>query len=176
MHDFERDKMPIMEVIMDSMNESYKEYFVQLRKGDIQRAYRGIMSFMSALKLNLEGKHPGLSSSALYAGYMDMTYFALTPAYVKEKGLKVAIVFLHEKACFEIWLAGANRRIQSEQISSFSKKKLGGYTLSSPLPGVDSIISWRLGIIPEFDRPETLMKEIDACFVKFIDDVSNLLA
>lgn len=160
---------------MGLMNESFREYVIQLRRGDIQRAYRGIMSFMSALKALLEKQHPGLSSSALYAGYMDMTYFALTPAALKEKGLKIAIVFLHEEACFEIWLAGANRRIQAEQISNLSKKRLGGFSLSAPLPGVDSIISWRPSIIPDFDNPETSMNEIGICFEKFIDDVFILL-
>lgn len=160
---------------MDSINQSFKEYALQLKKGAIQKAYRGIMSFMSGLKAYLEGNHPEFSASALYAGYMDMTYFALTPSRLKDRGLKVAVVFLHEEASFEIWLAGANRRIQAEQIATLRNKDIGGYTLSSPSPGVDAIVSWRLDVEPDFDRPEGTMEGIASCFVRFINDIDRFL-
>ena len=35
---------------MDSLNDCVKEYTIQLGKGQIQKAYRGIMTFMSDLK------------------------------------------------------------------------------------------------------------------------------
>jgi len=160
---------------MDSINKSFKEYSIQLSKGVIQKAYRGIMSFMSGLKTYLEGKHPEFSASALYAGYMDMTYFALTPSCLKEKGLKIAVVFLHEEACFEIWLAGANRRIQAEQIAALRSRDIRGYALSEPAPGVDAIVSWRLDVEPDFDDPQNTMERIDSCVVRFIDDAVRFL-
>ena len=82
---------------MEPMNNLVKEYTEQLRKGRIQKAYRGIMAFMSGLVNFMENRYPGHHSSALYSGYMDMTYFAFTPLELKKKNLKIAVVYLHEQ-------------------------------------------------------------------------------
>ena len=99
---------------MKSMNDYINEYTNQLKKGHIQKAYKGILSFMSGLKTYLEKRHTDYTSGALYFGYMDMTYFAFTPVALKEKSLKIGVVYLHEENRFEVWLAGSNRRIQAE--------------------------------------------------------------
>lgn len=70
---------------MDAFNSYIQEYRIQLNKGCIQKTYNGIMTFMSDLRIYLDGKHPDYSASALYFGYMDMTYFAFTPSALKEK-------------------------------------------------------------------------------------------
>lgn len=41
---------------MESMNNYINEYTQQLRKGQIQKAYKGIMAFMTGLKVYLENK------------------------------------------------------------------------------------------------------------------------
>ena len=87
---------------MESINESIKEYATQLSKGRIQKAYKGIMTFMSELRSYLESKYPDYTAGNLYFGYMDMTYFAFTPADLKNKKLKIAVVYLHEKGVFEV--------------------------------------------------------------------------
>jgi len=96
---------------MESLNEYIKKYKIQLSKGIIQKAYRGIMIFMSGLKNDLEKNYPDFIVSSLYFGYMDMTYFAFTPSDLKNKKLKIAIVFLHEQERFEAWLGGSNRKV-----------------------------------------------------------------
>jgi len=73
---------------MNTLNEHIREYQLQLSKGHIQKAYKGIMTFMSSLKSQLEKAHPDYFTSALYFGYMDMTYFAFTPPDLKEKKVK----------------------------------------------------------------------------------------
>ena len=65
---------------MESINEYIKEYATQLRKGQIQKAYKGILTFMSELRSYLESRYPDYTAGSLYFGYMDMTYFAFTPA------------------------------------------------------------------------------------------------
>lgn len=70
------------------------------------------MKFISGLKNYMENNYPEYASSALYFGYMDMTYFAFTPLELKKKNLKVAVVYLHEQNKFEAWLGGGNRKIQ----------------------------------------------------------------
>ena len=43
---------------------------------------------------------------------MDYSYFLFTSESLKEKGLKIAIVFVHSNFQFEVWLSGYNRNYQ----------------------------------------------------------------
>lgn len=78
----------------------------QLRNGAIQRAYRALLSYMMELRIRFKNKYPDSSVSALYQGYMDMTYFAVSPPSLKQRDLKIAIVFNYEAFRFEAWLSG----------------------------------------------------------------------
>lgn len=159
---------------MKSLNYHIQEYINQLNKGSIQKAYKGIMSFMSALKTHLEKKYPDYITTSLYFGYMDMTYFAFTPPSLKKMKLKVAIVFLHEENRFEVWLGGYNRKIQANYIEMLSKKNIGKYKLSKVSPGVDSIIESILIEQPDFDNLENLKTLIEEKVMIFINDVNNI--
>lgn len=160
---------------MGSINDDIREYKTQLGKGSIQRAYKGIMTFMSDLKTYLESRHSDFFASALYFGYMDMTYFAFTPAGLKDMKLKIAVVFLHEECRFELWLAGSNRQVQADYIELFKKKNISGYTLSRVSPGVDSIIVSAIDGQPDFGRPDELKRKIEAKIIEFVKDIINIL-
>ena len=160
---------------MESLDKLLQEYRRQLKKGYIQKAYKVIMAFMSTLKSFLENIHPEYYTSALYFGYMDMTYFAFTPPEIKEKKLKIAIVYLHEEGRIEAWLGGNNRGIQAEYIEKLSKRNIGKYKLSEFGPGVDSIIESILVDQPNFDNIEELKDQIEKGTAAFIDDITRLL-
>ncbi len=160
---------------MDSLNDQVKEYIIQLRKGEIQKAYSGIIAFMSGLRSYLEAGHLDFITSALYIGYMDMTYFAFTPVDLKNKKLKVAIVYLHESGSFEIWLAGSNRKIQAEYIEWMRDKNTGIYKLSKVQPGVDSILEATLIQNPDFDHLDELQNQIERKTLEFVKDISSML-
>lgn len=161
---------------MDTLAKQIQEYRSQLSKGIIQKAYKGIMTFMSGLKTYLEHNHPDYFTSALYFGYMDMTYFAFTPAVLRDKKLKIAVVYLHEGGQFEAWLGGNNRKIQAEYIERLRHTKLGKYQLSQVHPGVDSIIESILVDQPDFDHPEKLQKQIEKKTIEFAIDIASMLA
>jgi hypothetical protein len=158
------------------LNDQIQEYRLQLGKGHIQKAYKGIMAFMSSLKSDLERAYPDYFTSALYFGYMDMTYFAFTPSQLKENKLKVAIVYLHEEGRFEAWLGGNNRKIQGETIARLEHQNLSKYYLSQVQPGVDSIIESILVEQPNFDQLEALKAQIEDKTIAFIDDMIAILA
>ena len=160
---------------MDSLNNYILEYTMELKKGHIQKAYKGIMVFMSELRAYLDSKHSDYSASALYFGYMDMTYFAFTPSDLKDKKLKIAVVYLHEENKFELWLAGANRQVQAEYVELFSHKNLGGYTLSEINPGVDSIIVSNIIENPNFDNQGEMRGIIETEILKFAKDMISML-
>ncbi len=160
---------------MDSLNNHISQYRAQLSKGHIQKAYKAIMIFMSGLGTYLQKRYPSYTVSALYFGYMDMTYFAFTPPGLKYKKLKIAIVYLHKEGRFEAWLGGSNRNIQAEYIELLSSKNTGKYKLSKVLPGVDSIIESILLEQPDFDRPEELKMEIEKKTLEFINNITSIL-
>ena len=161
---------------MNSINQAVEEYTEQLKSGRIRQAYRGIMSFMSGLKAFMERLHPDLAFSALYPGYMDMTYFACTPPALKEKGLKIAIVYLHEENRFELWLSGSNRKIQAENITLLQTRDTSGCKLSQPKPGVDSILESRLPDQPDFDHAGELMDRIEREVLRFMEIIEKMIS
>jgi hypothetical protein len=160
---------------MESINKYIMEYTAQLSKGQIQKAYKGIMIFMSELRSYLESGYPDYTAGSLYLGYMDMTYFAFTPTDLKNKKLKIAVVYMHEKGAFEVWLAGNNRKIQAEYIALLSNGNISKYNVSQVIPGVDSIIESILVEKPDFDHPEALKKQIEKKTMEFIRDITSIL-
>ena len=160
---------------MTTMNEFVQEYTQQLAKGSIQKAYRGIMAFMSDFRSDLIQKYQDFSVTGQYFGYMDMTYFAFTPANLKDKKLKIAIVYMHEENSFEIWLGGVNRKVQAEYIKLLSDKDLGEYTLSKVEPGVDAIVFTQIMDHPDFDHPEALKGMIEEKSLEFINNINQFL-
>lgn len=160
---------------MQTLNNSIREYSAQLQKGQIQEAYKGIMSFMSVLKTHLQSRYPQYVVSGLYPGYMDMTYFAFTPPELKDQNLKIAIVYLHKENRFELWLGGSNRKVQAEYIEFFKEKDIAPYKLSHVSPGVDSIIESIVSEQPDFDDAESLMQNIEEKIVEFAEKILFLL-
>jgi len=97
---------------MKSLQENMTEFKKQLEKGAIQKAYQGLMEYMMSLKNHFSNKYPDYSTpGGLYHGYMDMTYFSILPKTLKDRDLKIAIVFLYDAFRFEIWLSGKNKQV-----------------------------------------------------------------
>lgn len=161
---------------MASFNDSLAEYKKQLDKGEIQVAYRGLMDYMMHLKTHFRNRYPGFSVPGnLYQGYMDMTYFALYPEDLKKKKLKIAIVLIHDKMKFEIWLSGINKQIQTKYWNLLKLKDLGAYRLPGNLKGSDSILEYVLAENPDFSDPDALTRQIESETIKFIKDVEGLI-
>lgn len=146
---------------MTALNDDIREYTARLKDGQIQRAYKGILNFMSELRVYLVRTYTEYTTSALYFGYMDMTYFALIPPLLKKRKLKIAVVYLHAENRFECWLAGANRKVQADYIERLSGRNIGGYMLSKPAPGVDAIIAASISDQPDFDQRDCLIEALE---------------
>jgi len=160
---------------MQTLNDVIREYTAQLQKGQIQEAYKGIMTFMAGLKTYLQSRHTQYTTTGLYFGYMDMTYFAFTPPELKDRNLKIAIVYLHEENKFELWLGGTNRKVQAQFIEIFKGKVIAPYKLSLVSPGVDSIIESIISEQPDFDNADELMQIIEEKTVEFANQIISLL-
>ena len=162
---------------MGSFNESMNTYRKLLKKGDIVKAYRGLMDYFSSLRAFFKKKYPDHSiSGSIYQGYMDMTYFAFFSESLKHRKLKVGIVFLHELFRFEVWLFGYNKIIQAKYWNLFKKSDWNKYHIPSTIKGVDSITEFILVDNPDFSDLDELTKRIETGTLKFIEDIENFLS
>ena len=161
---------------MAALQAAMSEYHERLEQGTIQQAYRGLMQFMMDLRTRLQNRHPDCAVSGLYQGFMDMTYFALVPESLKRRGLKVAIVFLHEAFRFEVWLAAANKGIQQEYWNLLRARGWDRYPLVSTIKGHDAIIEHALVEDPEFDDPEALAERLETGTLAFVADIERFLS
>ncbi len=161
---------------MDSLQDQMLEYKSQLEKGFIQQAYRGLMQYMLALRSQFQKNYPDYDVPGnLYAGYMDMTYFAVIPAFLKERRLKAAVVFLHENFRFEVWLSGYNRQVQAQYWQIIKDAKLQQYRLVADPLKADSILEHVLVDNPDFSDLAGLTREIEEGTLRFILDIESFL-
>ena len=162
---------------MEPFDEYIDEYRKQLEKGAIKKAYKGLMEYIMDLRSYLQNKYPDyFVSGSLYYGYMDMTYFSFFPKSVKDRNLKIAIVFLHEAFRFDAWLAGVNKQVQQKYWKLFKESDWNKYHLVSTTKGADAIIEGILVDKPDFSNLDSLTRQIEAGTLTFINDVESFLA
>ena len=156
---------------MKSLQENMAEFRKQLERGTIQKAYQGLMEYMISLKNHFASKYPDYSvPGSIYYGYMDMTYFSVLPKSLKDRDLKIAIVFLYDAFRFEVWLSGKNKQVLSKYWQFFKKSSWDKYKIVEPVKGVDSIVEHILIDNPDFSNLEDLTKQIDKGTLKFIKE------
>jgi hypothetical protein len=162
---------------MTSIHESIKEYRKQLEKGAIQEAYKGLMEYIMGLKIYFKNKYPDYAvSGSIYYGYMDMTYFSVFPRALKDRDLKIAIVFLHEAFRFEVWLSGKNKQVLTSYWQLFEESGWDKYRIVAPEKGVDSIVEHILVDKPDFGDLDALTQKIDQETLDFIQDIEIFLS
>ena len=161
---------------MKALNDYVEEYKKQLEKGDIQKAYRSIMDFMMNLRTYFEKKYSEYYvSGSIYYGYMDMTYFSFTPEALKEKKLKIAIVFIHESVSFEVWLSGYNKSIQEKYWKYFKEKKMKKYHVPEDIKGKDCIVEYKIKEKADFNDLNKLTSKIEKEALSFVKDMIAFL-
>lgn len=107
---------------------------------------------------------------------MDMTYFAIFPAILKRRSLKIAIVFNYDAFRFEAWLTGSNRKVQRQYWELFRDSQWAEYRVVTPAAEIDSIVEFIL--IDDFDicDPDAMTSSIETATVAFIDDIESFLS
>jgi hypothetical protein len=147
------------------------ELRMQLKTGAIQKAYKTLLGFMMDLRIHFQNRYPTYSISGLYQGFMDMTYFAIIPPSLKQRNLKVAIVFNYGAFRFEAWLSGANRQVQRKYWELIRDSQWAKYRVVTPEKGVDSIIEYNLAEDVDFGDLDSLTASIEENIVEFINDI-----
>ena len=158
------------------MPEYIKEYKKQLDKGVIQRAYQGLMKYIMDLRTHFSKNFPDFAPGNIYHGYMDMTYFPISPKSLKSRKLKIAVVFNYDQFRFEVWLAGYNKQIQQKYWELFKEGDWNKYRIPSATKGIDSIVEYTLADNPDFDDLDGLTKQIEKGTLNFISDIEDFLS
>ena len=158
---------------MQSIHKDMEEFQRQLRNGTIQRAYRSLISFMMELRTHFKNMYSDFSVSALYQGYMDMTYFAVSTKTLSKRDLKIAIVFNYETFRFEAWLAGRNRKINRQYWELFKDKEWPAYRVVKPGKGVDSIVECDLAKGFDLSDAEAITISIKKGVGTFIENIET---
>ncbi len=136
-----RDMKQLTRSMMNTLDTDIRELQKRLSDGLIQRAYQGITSYMSRLRTVFAHLRGEQAISGLYQGYFDMTYFALFSNGLKERGLKLALVFNYETFGFEVWLAARNRKIQRHYWELLDSTGYRNHRLVEPSAGIDAIVT-----------------------------------
>jgi len=159
---------------MKTLNKLIEEYTKQLRLGEIQIAYKGILVFMGKLRADFIKEYPHYDVSNIYQGYLDMSYFSLSTKSLKDNGLKIAIVYLHEKGSFEVWLSARNRDIARthQSILDSLSAEINVFHDSN---NQDAIAECVLTRTPDFEDPAQLITTIEQGVEKFVAAISKHL-
>nr|WP_320024135.1 hypothetical protein [uncultured Acetobacterium sp.] len=155
---------------MKTLNILIEEYTNQLQLGEIQIAYRGILEFMGQLRAAFIKKYPHYDVSNIYQGYLDMSYFSLSTKPLKDKGLKIAIVYLHEKGSFEVWLSARNRDIAKTHQTIFDSLS-DEINVFHDSNNQDAIVECVLTRIADFEDQAQLINTIDQGVEKFVSAI-----
>ncbi len=162
---------------MEPFHDYIAEYKKQLEKRAIQKAYKGLMEYVMDLRTYFKNKYPDyFVSGSIYYGYMDMTYFSFSPKPIKDRDLKIAVVFIHETCRFEGWLAGYNKQVQSKYWKLIKESGWNTYHLVPTTVGADSILEHVLVDNPDFSDLTALTEVIETGTLKFIKNIESFLS
>jgi hypothetical protein len=161
---------------MASFSHDMDEFRERLKEGSIQKAYRGLMDFFQGLRTRFQREHPDWEvSGSVYYGFMDMTYFGLFPKEMKERKLKIAVVFLYDEFRFDAWLSGGNRQVQEKYWRKIKETGWDRHRVVPVIEGSDSIVECELARDPDFSDLEGLARRIEKGVATFVEDMGELL-
>ena len=149
---------------------SYKEAF---SSGEIQETYQSLVAIVQSLRTEFSKKYEGdFSVANVLHGYIDVTYFYLQNDYLKRNKLKLAIVFNHQQAHFNLWLLGQTKDVQLRYW-----EKLKGVVWVNPeaMPEY-SIFEVTLLANPDFDDIKRLSESVHSAFGALSQEIFNTLA
>lgn len=162
---------------MQPFHQYMDEYRQQMQKGAVPKAYQGLMQYLMDLRSYFQNNNPDyFVSGSLYAGYMDMSYFSVISPALKQRGLKIAVVFLHETCRFEVWLAAANKQIQTRYWQLIRDSGWEQYRLVPSPKGADAILEHALAEHPDFSDLDALTGLIEEEIGKFMAEIEGFLS
>lgn len=160
---------------MNDFQGNMNEFRLMLNQGVVQKAYLGLIQYMLSLRTSFEKKYPDLMVTGLYQGYMDMTYFSITPKTLQDRKLKIALVFNYAAFRFEVWLAAYNKQVQTHYWNLIKESGWNRYLVVPSTKGYDAIIEHPVVDNPDFGNADILADEIEAGVLAFTKEIEDFL-
>lgn len=151
------------------LNDYAAIYKHQLEIGDIQKAYIGLVKYVTKLGTTLsKNLSESYSFGNLFQGYMDYTYFYYSNDFLKKRKLKMGLVLNHSKMQFEVWLLGQTIPIQEKYWEYFKSTKWNKDRTTKPQY---SILETTLISNPNFNDLDKLSMQIQNKLVLVTDEI-----
>lgn len=161
---------------LENYNELMDALKEQLKKGQIQKAYRYIFDTFSKLSNELKStSQKNISVNTIYHGYLDMTYLPVLTDMLKENGLKVAVVFNYEVFQFEIWLSAINRKKRQDILVKMDRLQWHAELRTQNDENLDAIIVMPVTQISDFNIQNTIVQLLFQNTIFFIDEIEHFL-
>lgn len=95
--------------------------------------YQEFIRLFHWVRIELEKRMPDYKfQGSITENNMDFSYFQFTSPKLKEKGLKIAVVFVHCDFQFQVWVSGFNRRYQAHYYEVWKGRPLPFALTSRP--------------------------------------------
>lgn len=158
-----------------SLNDYMRFYKEQIEIGYIQKAYKGLMDFIMALRNHFVKIYADdFIIGNISKGYMDYTYFPVAPKTIKSLKVKFAIIFIHSEMKFGISLGGQNRQVQKYYWEMFKECNWDKYQIPSTLDENFTIVYDVLVEDPDFNNSLELIRQIEEKSMKFIEGITEV--
>ena len=158
---------------MEDLNKYVSIYKKQLEKGDILKAYNGLVKFVMELRTDFIKKlSDKYSFAGILHGYMDYTYFYYSNDFLKSKKLKLGIVLNHLEMRFEIWLLGNTIPNQKKYWELLKTTKWNKDKTEMPKY---SILETTLVENPDFNNLNALTEQIETEMIKVSNEILKYL-
>jgi hypothetical protein len=153
-----------------NLNYFISAYKESLKNGDVQVAYAELVKYVQKLKTVFsKDLSDTYSVGNVFQGYMDYTYFYLSNDFLKDKKLKLGLVFNHNNVRFEVWLLGQTKDVQEKYWNLLKNTKwINGTTMPQY-----SIFEVVLVGDPDFDDLDRLTESIKNKMVSLAEDIST---
>lgn len=156
-----------------NLNSRIPAYRAIFSNGEFQQTYQDLVGIVQNLRTEFSKKYKSEYATAnILHGYVDFTYFYVQNDYLKSKKLKLAIVFNHKNANFELWLLGQTKDVQ---ILYWRKLREVKWVNKEAMPEY-SIFEAPLLSAPDFDNSTKLSESIHSQFKTLSKEIFNVLA
>lgn len=163
-----------------NFNSKYLEtYKSLLATTELQLGYQEFIKLFRFLRIELEKELPDFSFSGnIVENNMDFAYFQLTDTDLREKGVKIQVVFVHKSFRFEVWVSGYNRKIQRYYYEKLKNKPLKYYLNDNP-ERIDYIFKAKIEKNIELHSGDIVISKIKPVVLEMItfmkNDIDNIL-
>lgn len=158
------------------LNYVVSVYKRQVAQGDLQTAYSALVKYVQKFKTTCsKALGDDYSVGNVFQGYMDYTYFYISNNYLKERKLKLALVFNHTHIRFEVWLLGQTKDVQEKYWELLKNTK---WINGSDIPTY-SIFETTLIGNPDFNNldalSEILGKHLNQCMSDIVKTLKKIV-